>query len=58
MDEHEGMGGSYSYDPITKKRTLLERTKEATPEDAATAETAAPEKPAQTPAASAGKGKE
>lgn len=25
-DEHEGMGGSYTLDPKTGKRTLVERT--------------------------------
>lgn len=26
MDEHEGQGGSYTLDPKTGKRTLVERT--------------------------------
>ena len=28
-DEHEGMGGSYTLDPKTGKRTLVERTDDA-----------------------------
>jgi hypothetical protein len=33
VDEYQGQGGSYLLDPKTGKRTLIERTKPATPSE-------------------------